>query len=63
MVGIFDSLYTAYSGLQVSQIGVQVTSNNIANVDNPDYTRQRATIQSKSSLNQKPGDIGTGAEV
>lgn len=63
MAGIFDSLYTAYSGLQTSQIAVNVTSNNISNSQNPDYTRQRATIQSKSPFYTSPGDIGTGAEV
>lgn len=63
MAGIFDSLYTAYSGLQVSQIAVNVTSNNIANVSNEGYTRQRATIQAKSPFRTQPGDIGTGAEV
>jgi flagellar hook-associated protein 1 FlgK len=63
MAGIFDSLYTAYSGLQTSQIAVGVTSNNISNAQNPDYTRQRATIQAKSPFWTTPGDIGTGSEV
>jgi len=63
MAGIFDSLYTAYSGLQTSQIAVNVTSNNISNSQNPDYTRQRATIQAKSPFYTTPGDIGTGSEV
>ncbi len=63
MAGIFDSLYTAYSGLQTSQIAVGVTSNNISNAQNPDYTRQRATIQSKTPMHTQPGDIGTGSEV
>ncbi len=63
MAGIFDSLYTAYSGLQTSQIAVNVTSNNISNAQNPDYTRQRATIQAKTPFWTTPGDIGTGSEV
>ena len=63
MAGIFDSLYTAYSGLQTSQIAVNVTSNNISNVNNADYTRQRASIQTKSPFYTYPGDIGTGSEV
>jgi flagellar hook-associated protein 1 FlgK len=63
MAGIFNSLYTAYSGLQTSQIAVNVTSNNISNASNADYTRQRATIQAKSPMYTSPGDIGTGAEV
>lgn len=63
MAGIFDSLYTAYSGLQVSQIAVNVTSNNVSNASNENYTRQRVNIQSKSPFRTQPGDIGTGAEV
>ncbi len=63
MAGIFDSLYTAYSGLQTSQIAVNVTSNNISNSQNADYTRQRATIQAKLPFYTTPGDIGTGSEV
>lgn len=63
MAGIFDSLYTAYSGLQTSQIAVNVTSNNISNANNADYTRQRASIQTKSPFYTSPGDIGTGSEV
>jgi flagellar hook-associated protein 1 len=63
MAGIFDSLYTAYSGLQVSQVAVNVTSNNVSNASNENYTRQRVTIQAKSPMKTQPGDIGTGAEV
>lgn len=61
--GIFDSLYTAYSGLQTSQLAVNVTSNNISNASNPDYTRQKVVIQSKTPMSSQPGDIGTGSEV
>lgn len=63
MAGIFDSLYTAYSGLQVSQIAVNVTSNNVSNASNDSYSRQRVNIQAKSPFKTQPGDIGTGVEA
>ena len=63
MAGIFDSLYTAYSGLQTSQYAVNVTSHNISNAENDGYTRQRAVLQAKLPMNTRPGDVGTGVEV
>lgn len=62
-MGIFSTLGTAYSGLQTSQTAIGVISHNVSNANNPDYTRQRATIQAKTPLHTQPGDVGTGAEV
>ncbi|MDR0747397.1 MAG: flagellar hook-associated protein FlgK [Helicobacteraceae bacterium] len=62
-MSLMSALWTSYSGLQVSQLGTDVTANNIANVSNPSYTRQRIDVSARFSLLTHPGDIGTGAQV
>ncbi|MDR2906307.1 MAG: flagellar hook-associated protein FlgK [Helicobacteraceae bacterium] len=62
-MSLFSALYTGYSGLQVAQLGTDITSNNIANAENPVYTRQRIDVSARFSLHMSPGDIGTGAQV
>jgi len=63
MSGLFSSLNTAYSGLQVNQSALAVTSNNISNASDKDYTRQRAQIVTNGSIHTTSGDIGMGAKV
>ena len=43
MVSTFGSLATAYSGLSAARAGIDVTGQNIANVNTTGYTRQRVT--------------------
>ena len=62
-MGLFSSLNTGYTGLQVNQTAIAVTSNNISNASDKDYTRQRAQIVSSSSIHAPNGDIGMGAKV
>ena len=62
-MGLFSTLNTGYSGLNVNQSALSVTSNNISNASNPDYTRQRAQIVSTTAIHTPSGDIGTGAKV
>ena len=62
-MSLMSALWTGYSGLQVSQLGTDIVANNIANTENPTYTRQRVDISSRFSLRMHPGDIGTGAKV
>jgi len=40
-MSLFSSLQQSSNALQAAQIGLQVTGNNIANVNTPDYLRQR----------------------
>jgi len=40
-MSLFSSLQQANNALQAAQVGLQVTGNNIANVNTPDYLRQR----------------------
>ena len=62
-MAIFNALNTAYSGLNVHQKALDVTSNNISNASNPDYVRERATLTSLGELNSIPGDIGMGVKI
>ena len=62
-MSLFSTLNTGYSGLNVNQSALAVTSNNISNASNPDYTRQRAQVVSTSAIHTPNGDIGTGAKV
>ena len=62
-MGLFSSLNTGYSGLNVNQQALAVTSNNISNASNENYTRERAQIVSSSSIHTPSGDIGMGAKI
>ena len=57
-MGIFDSLYTGVSGLNAAQIQIQVTGQNITNVNSDYYTRQRV-VQSAAY----PGDFATAGAL
>jgi flagellar hook-associated protein 1 FlgK len=52
------SLFNALSGLQVNQTALQVTSNNVANVNTPDYSRKIHDQQ-----NRLLGGVGAGVET
>ena len=62
-MGIFDSLYTGVSGLNAAQIQIQVTGQNITNVNSDYYTRQRVVQSAANPLHSTPGDIGLGTKV
>ncbi|MCL1975864.1 MAG: flagellar hook-associated protein FlgK [Firmicutes bacterium] len=47
----FYGLEIAKTGLYMSQLGMDVTAHNIANVDTPGYTRQRVVTQSIDPFN------------
>ncbi len=62
-MGLFSSLNNGYSGLNVNQVALDVTSNNISNASDVNYTRQRTQIVSSNSIHTASGDIGMGAHV
>ncbi len=62
-MGIFSTLNTGTSALNAAQVAVATTSQNIANVDNPYYTRQRVTLSASDALNTKGVSIGTGVSI
>ena len=62
MAGLFDALSTATRGLSVVQRGMAVTGHNIANVDTPGYSRQRAVLTAGTPQPDAAGTIGSGVE-
>ena len=46
IIGTFGSFTAARMGIYVSQSSLNVTGNNIANINTTGYTRQRADISS-----------------
>ncbi|MDQ5985824.1 MAG: hypothetical protein CSYNP_01541 [Syntrophus sp. SKADARSKE-3] len=56
-------LYVGRDSLQTTQMGIDITGANIANVNTPGYTRQRALIQSTGGNNLATGVIQTGVSV
>src|SRR5258708_3264594 len=63
MLGLFGILNLGAQSMQVQQQGVEVTGHNLANVNNPGYTRQRVNIVAAPSIMTPIGQEGTGAEV
>jgi len=50
MAAIFNSLYTGYSGLNASQVGIDTTGHNITNAEVDGYTRQRVVYESSAPM-------------
>ena len=63
MASMFNSLNIGYTGLNVAQIGINTTSNNISNAETEGYSRQRVTTSAATPISTGPGNIGNGAEV
>ena len=63
MAGLFGNLVQASKALVAHQTAITVTGRNLANINNPEYARQRAIIADRY-VNQTPrGPEGTGVEV
>jgi len=63
MPGLNSSLNIGLSGLQASQASLNVVGHNIANVNTPGYTRQRAVITSNDSQTYGNLQFGTGVTL
>jgi flagellar hook-associated protein 1 FlgK len=63
MSSLFASLGIARQALQAQQIGLDVTQNNIANVNTPGYARQRASFVPGDSVFQGLYQIGMGVHL
>jgi len=63
MASIFNSLYVGYSGLRAAEVGVNTTSNNIANAESEGYTRKRVVTAASAPLSSAPGNIGNGVDI
>ncbi|MBX6771312.1 MAG: flagellar hook-associated protein FlgK [Chloroflexi bacterium] len=68
-MSLFGGIQTALSGLRAQQIQVETTTQNIANADNPDYSRQQVDLVANPPYpppalgSTGPGQIGTGVSV
>lgn len=68
MGSTFSGLNTAYSALVAQRRALEVTGQNIANVNTPGYTRQRATMESQGApavpaLHSRYEGAGDGVKV
>lgn len=59
----FVGLGTALSGLRAAQLGLDVSSQNVANANTPGYTRQRVLLSSAPMYDTAVGPMGTGVQV
>lgn len=60
MPGLNAGLFVGLSGLQAQQSALNVVGNNIANVNTPSYSRQRADLSASQALSQGGVYFGTG---
>ena len=63
MSSIYDILNIGKSGMMAQQAAVQVTANNIANVNTEGYSRQEVIFEEGTPLNSTPGQAGTGVNA
>ena len=63
MPGLFDTLSLATRAMQAQQVGVSVTGQNLANVNNPAYARQRVNFATSDSVPMAGIVEGTGVQV
>lgn len=63
MPGLFGNLSLASKALMAHQAAIQVTSRNIANVNNPEHARQRVIMGDRAFVPTTQGPEGTGVEV
>ena len=60
MAGLNNILTTAYSALMAQQAGMNVTGSNIANAQNPNYSRQTLKLSSATVYGSL---LGTGVHI
>ena len=63
MLGLFNTLNLGARALQAEQIGVEVTGQNLANANNPAYSRQTVVLQTSTPTPTSMGMEGTGVEA
>ncbi len=63
MGGLFGNLVQASKALMANQVAIQVTGRNLANVNNPDYSRQRVKFGDRYVSQTVHGPEGSGVEV
>jgi flagellar hook-associated protein 1 FlgK len=62
MLGLFGALDLGARSLQTQRQGVEVAGQNLANVNNPAYARQRLVLQTTDAMQTSLGAQGTGVQ-
>jgi flagellar hook-associated protein 1 FlgK len=63
MMGLYGTLNLGTRALQTQSQGLAVAGQNLANVNNPAYTRQRLLVQTTGALPSALGSQGTGVSA
>jgi len=63
MTGIYGVLNLAGNALLTQQKALNVTGNNIANVNTPGYSRQKLMLENKTPMQSSIGPMGNGVEA
>ncbi|HWQ92200.1 MAG TPA: flagellar hook-associated protein FlgK [Clostridia bacterium] len=63
MLGLFGTLNLATRALQVQQTGVEIAGQNLANINNTAYARQRVELQTSLAVMTPIGPQGTGVQL
>lgn len=63
MPGVNSILDIGKLGLFASQSAIEVTGNNISNVNTPGYSRQRVNLEEAIAIDFRPGQLGTGVNA
>lgn len=63
MLGLFGTLSLGARALQAQQVGVEIAGQNISNIDNPAYARQRLVLETSLSIPTALGPEGTGVQA
>src|SRR4051794_30528641 len=63
MASLNTALWTAMSALNTDQELINISGNNIANVDNPDYARQQAQVIAQDPIRFGNLNFGTGVRL
>ncbi|GAB6188793.1 hypothetical protein JCM30566_05320 [Marinitoga arctica] len=62
-MSLFNTLNTGVSGLFSSKMAMNSTSQNIANVNNPNYSRREINMTTNTTLNLGGFELGTGSKI
>lgn len=63
MLGLFGVLSMGARAMNTQRAGVEVAGQNLANVNNPAYARQRVAIASSIAIQSEVGPQGTGSDA